>query len=485
MRTFEDLPNEMLMEIWKHLVDRPGEVGMLNDCANFARTCQINHRIGWPFLYKVDAQSPRPLAMAFGAANGRIATMEKALASGADVNQLTDGFQKMAETDDEDSFDEYAAPLHFAAKNDEYTAAEWLLSHGADWPTISGRHNDLISRPACSIPMPPMAYFREFSTSDRSGTFLSDKARLLRLLLARNKAENLFNINSYVAGQQTMLMYLVMGSRCISSPEMVRDLLSYGADPDWQCLQVDGGFTALHCAVRESVLYHDASKFRIARMQVTEYAESLLRLGPANRPASLAIEDAQGYTPLETLHSLASMYLKEFGAPSGELQADGLDFDLLSPYELNKLSADQPQRVKRAIMFIKVLSRVAHEEELITTDQFVDHLARASVYHEILADLEAAAAKEKLRLDKMKLIQIMVAGERSKRKQGAKTLKEELDELEKEGLAATTQKEKLRKSLAFLRLSEQRPGELAKSWDSWAFRGNMAETLGIPSYFDM
>jgi len=70
--------------------------------------------------------------MAFGAANGLIATMEKALASGADVNQLTDGFQKMTETDDEGSFDEYAAPLHPAAKNDEYAAAEWLLSHGAD-----------------------------------------------------------------------------------------------------------------------------------------------------------------------------------------------------------------------------------------------------------------------------------------------------------------------------------------------------------------
>ena len=70
--------------------------------------------------------------MAFGAANGLIATMEKTLASGADVNQLTDGFQKMTETDDEGSFDEYAAPLHPAAKNDEYAAAEWLLSHGAD-----------------------------------------------------------------------------------------------------------------------------------------------------------------------------------------------------------------------------------------------------------------------------------------------------------------------------------------------------------------
>lgn len=102
--------------------------------------------------------------------------------------------------------------------------------------------------------MPPMAYFREFSTSDRSGTFLNDKARLLRLYLARNKAGKLLNINSYVAGQHSMLMYLVMGSRFISSPEMVRDLLNYCADPDWQCLQADGGFTALHCAVCERAL---------------------------------------------------------------------------------------------------------------------------------------------------------------------------------------------------------------------------------------
>jgi len=72
-----------------------------------------------------------------------------------------------------------------------------------------------------------------------------------------------------------MLMCLVMGSPFISSPEMVRDLPNYGADPDWQSLQADGGFTALRCAVCESVLYHDASKFRIAAMQVTEYAESL------------------------------------------------------------------------------------------------------------------------------------------------------------------------------------------------------------------
>ena len=33
----------------------PGEVGILNGRASFARTCQINHSIGWPFLYKVDA----------------------------------------------------------------------------------------------------------------------------------------------------------------------------------------------------------------------------------------------------------------------------------------------------------------------------------------------------------------------------------------------------------------------------------------------
>jgi hypothetical protein len=58
------------------------------------------------------------------------------------------------------------------------------------------------------------------------------------------------------------------------------------------------------------------------------------------------------------------MYLEEIGAPSGELQAGGLDFDLLSRHELNMLSVDQPQRVKRAIMSIEVLSRVALEEEL-------------------------------------------------------------------------------------------------------------------------
>jgi len=185
------------------------------------------------------------------------------------------------------------------------------------------------------------------------------------------------------------------------------------------------------------------------------------------------------------LHSLASTYLKEFGAPSGELRVDGLDFDLLSPYELNKLSADQPQRVKRAIMFIKVLLRVAHKEELITTEQFVGHLTCASSYHGRLVDLEAAAAKEKLRLDNMKLVQIMARAERNTREQGAKTLKEELDKLKKEELAATTPIEKIRKSLAFLRLSEKRTGELAKYWDSWAFRSTMAETLGIPSYFDM
>lgn len=487
MATFQDLPNELLMEICEHLVDRPGEVGMLNDCANFARTCRRNHSIGWPYLYEADAQSPRPIAMAFGAANGRIPTMEKALASGADVNQLTDGFQKMAETDDEISFDEYAAPLHFAAKNDEYTAAEWLLAHGADvkvrtrdgvrvylpgelalrtgypeatkhecmqpqhvavmfgnlsmlklimankeadpsslfpywitnimdevfpmkmlgilelavlfnhhhmldyivgrlgrlasatgrsqgsdlidrldrlewvpspfcytvltwggnptiatlarlgarfdvlldeylppgrvlgmppacpltvaiihgnipaaismmetgacrnftkrgmrsvlaqlcdtsWSAISGHRNHPFGTTACHVPMPPMAYFRAFSTSDRSGTYLSDKARLLRLLLARNKAENLFDINSYVIGGRTMLMFLVQGSSYISSPEMVRDILDHGADPDWQGHGVYGGFdTALHCAVTESVLYHDASKFRIANMQVTDY----------------------------------------------------------------------------------------------------------------------------------------------------------------------------------------------------------------------
>jgi len=221
-------------------------------------------------------------------------------------------------------------------------------------------------------------------------------------------------------------------------------------------------------------------------MQVTEYAESLLRPAPASRPASLAIKDSQDLTPLEMLHSLASTYLKEFGAPSGELRVDGLDFDLLSPYELNKLSADQPQRVKRAIMFIKVLSRVAHEEELITTEQFFSHLTCASSYHGRIVDLEAAAAaNEKIRLDNMKLVQIMARAERNTREQGAKTLKEELDKLKKEELAATTHIEKLRKSLAFLRLSDKRTGEFAKYWDSWAFRSTMAETLGIPSYFDM
>lgn len=620
---------------------------MLNDCANFARTCRRNHGIGWPHLYEADAQSPRPIAMAFGAANGRISTMEKALASGADVNQLTDGFQKMAETDDEISFDEYAAPLHFAAKNDEYTAAEWLLAHGADvkvrtrdgvrvylpgelalrtaypeapkhgcmqpqhvavmfgnlsllklimtngeadpssqfpcwiansrhaafltgrrpmgtlrlgilelailelailfnhhhmldyivgrlgrlvsatgssqssiiidrleavpspfyytaltwggnptvatlarlgarfdvlldeyippgrvlsmppacpltvaifhghipaaismmetgacrnftkrgmksvlaqlcatsWSAISGHRNDPFGTTACHVPMPPVAYFRAFSTSDRSGTYLSDKARLLRLLLARNKAENLFDINSYVIGGRTMLMLLVQGSSYISSPEMVRDLLDHGADPDWQGHRVYGGFdTALHCAVTESVLYHDASKFRIANMQVTDYAESLLRPGPARRPASLTIEDREGHTPFGVLHNLANLYLVQFHSMFADYHCGDLDFDLLSPYELNTLSVDPLQRVKRAIMFIKVLSRVAHEEGLITTEQYVDHLTRAYGYHKRLLELETQSAMEKLRRDKVKHDQIKVKGnlDEPERNQGAK-----------------------------------------------------------------
>lgn len=642
MPTFQDLPNELLMEVWEHLVDRPGEVGMLNDCAHFARTCRRNHGIGWPYLYEADAQSPRPIAMAFGAANGRISTMEKALASGANVNQLTDGFQKMAETDDEVSFDEYAAPLHFAAKNDEYTAAEWLLAHGADvkvrtrdgvrvylpgelalragypeapkhgcmqpqhvavlfghlsilklimtngeadpssqfpywiantravgfptkpmgilqlailfnhhhmldyivgklvsasantpgsqtpvdvlnsgwcpfhytawtwggsrtiatlarlgarfdvqigayflragevlrmpprfpltlaiyhgnlpaaismmetgacrnftkegmqsvlaqlcatsWSAISGRRNDLFGTTACRVPMPPMAYFRAFLTSDRSGTYLSDKARLLRLLLARNKAENLFNINSDLIFERSMLTYLVQGSRYISSPEMVRDLLDYGADPDWQSPQVDGGFTALHSAVIDSVLYHDAPKFRIAGMQVTDYAQSLLRPGPERRPASLTIENATGLTPLGLLHGLANLYLAQFRSMFADYHCGRLDFDLLSPYELNTLSVDPLQRVKRAIMFIKVLSRVAREEGLITTEQYVDHVTRAYGYHKRLLELETQSAMEKLRLDKVKHDQIKVTGNfnDSERNEGAKTLSEELYQL--------------------------------------------------------
>lgn len=634
------------MEIWEHLVDRPGEGGMLNDCANFARTCRRNHGIGWPYLYEVDAQSPRPIAMAFGAANGRIPIMEKALASGADVNQLTDGFQKMADTDDEVSFDEYAAPLHFAAKNDECTAAEWLLAHGADvkvrtrdgvrvylpgeelaragypeaprhgcmqpqhvavlfgnlsmlklimtkgeadpssqfpywmantraantravvyptkpmgilqlaiffnhhhmldyivgklvsarvntpgsqtpvdvlnsgwcpfhytawtwggnptiatlarlgarfdveigayyragevlrmpprfpltlaifhgnlpaaismmetgacrnftkqgmgsvlaqlcatsWSAISGRRNDLFGTTACRVPMPPMAYFRAFSTSDRSGTYLSDKARLLRLLLARNKAENLFNVNSALIFEKSMLTYLVQGSRYISSPEMVRDLLDYGADPDWQGRQAYGSFTALHSAVTESVLYHDASKFRIAGMQVTDYAESLLRPGPGRRPASLTIENAKGHTPLGLLHNLATLYLAQFRSMFPDYHCGRLDFDLLSPYELNTLSVDPLQRVKRAIMFIRVLSRVAREEGLITAEQYVDHLTRAYGYHKRLLELETQSAMEKLRLDKVKHDQIKVKGNfnDSERNQRTKTLSEELYQL--------------------------------------------------------
>jgi hypothetical protein len=63
--------------------------------------------------------------------------------------------------------------------------------------------------------------------------------------------------------------HTALGSRCISSPEMLRDLLNHGADPDWQCLQVDGGYTALHCAVSESVLY-PSSESPVCKSQSTQ-----------------------------------------------------------------------------------------------------------------------------------------------------------------------------------------------------------------------
>ncbi|AEO56607.1 hypothetical protein MYCTH_92725 [Thermothelomyces thermophilus ATCC 42464] len=122
---------------------------MVTTLAALARTCRVHHWVFNDKLYDADAVHPKgSLAVLWGAAVGRIRSMELALAHGANINwrgyvgnlpdqrQVPDAYPVLITARDvrgstRDRPRPQAGALHLAIKMGNDEAVEWLLAHGA------------------------------------------------------------------------------------------------------------------------------------------------------------------------------------------------------------------------------------------------------------------------------------------------------------------------------------------------------------------
>lgn len=129
------LPTELIVHIF-------GDDSLsFRDRANISLTCRLLHCINNPILYGRNIQHDASSCLFWAAHRGRVATLQRALDAGADLN--TEGWLTGQDSSDVDAG--LTTPLHVAAKYGTREVAEWLIDHGANIDAASYEFCDALA----------------------------------------------------------------------------------------------------------------------------------------------------------------------------------------------------------------------------------------------------------------------------------------------------------------------------------------------------
>lgn len=121
-RSLLRFPNELLHEVGALLRDDPDSKGGRSALAALSSACRLFNDIFESYLYQSDARHNDSFSVVWGAANGNIKTLEKAVLRGADVRA---GFVQLP------GYDGKGTAIHYAARNGHDEAIQWLVDHGS------------------------------------------------------------------------------------------------------------------------------------------------------------------------------------------------------------------------------------------------------------------------------------------------------------------------------------------------------------------
>lgn len=264
--SFSLLPTELVIQILgdDHLACR--------DRASLSRTCHLFHDISNPILYAQNLRLAKSSCLFWAAKHGRLATLGRALAAGANVNTEA----CFADDDDDDDNDVNAdddattstTPLHVAAKYGQTEAAEWLLDHGADIDAPSSLFCDAL-----------VVYWRQYFTPAwRPGwtplfaALNQEHAATAELLVSRNAELT----NSHTRRRRLFIPALHVAAA--NGMTSVIHLLARAPHFDVNSRDYSGN-TALHYATQYWPHRHDQEARRAQDTAAASPIPLLLRLG--------------------------------------------------------------------------------------------------------------------------------------------------------------------------------------------------------------
>ncbi|KAK3905759.1 hypothetical protein C8A05DRAFT_30388 [Staphylotrichum tortipilum] len=210
-RSLTFLPPELLL----HIAEAA-------DCATLCsllRASKFLHFLLWPVLYRREARRPNPVGLIRSIRLGSVAAVSKFLVVGADVNaRITPG--------DFEDFSSYTYPLATAVVRNQRPIVDLLLAHGAD---TNAPIDGFLCHTILADHVHPWAGVLS-NTPLTVAVALGSSHADVAVQLARSLADPDAVVTA-ASSSAAKFSALEQAARCLR-PEVVRQLLARGADPD-------------------------------------------------------------------------------------------------------------------------------------------------------------------------------------------------------------------------------------------------------------
>ena len=209
-RSLLRLPNELLYQVGALLIDDPDLNAGLSALASLSGTCRLFQNIYEQYLYQSDARSNASYAVVWGAGNGRMGTLEKAVRQGADVRE---GHIRLP------GFIGKGTALHYAALKGFDDIVEFLLAHGAEALSREGRdlcscHEEHRTAPMVLNVQPPFRLFLWQNVSPLHLAICSGNTSTARLLIDLD-SQGYANNADFFEKTTNMMLASACGLHCL------------------------------------------------------------------------------------------------------------------------------------------------------------------------------------------------------------------------------------------------------------------------------